>query len=266
MYPIINKILENEDIKQIQKNLESDEITNVSITGLTDSTKAHIIYALTCRGNKSSIIVCSNVIQANKIMQDLKFFSNLEIIYFPAKNLQYYEIEAQSAEIQNQRMYAIDKILSNEKNIVVTTIDALLVKMQKMDSYKKKDIVLKQESKVDLTNFVKELVELGYEKTESVEGKGQFAVRGGIIDIFTLNNDYPYRIELFGDEVDRISEFDILTGTVIKSKKSVTLFPATHFVTNKDKLEEACNRIEDELQETATFAGLDAFYNIELKK
>ena len=245
MYPIINKILENEDIKQIQKNLESDEITNVSITGLTDSTKAHIIYALTCRGNKSSIIVCSNVIQANKIMQDLKFFSNLEIIYFPAKNLQYYEIEAQSAEIQNQRMYAIDKILSNEKNIVVTTIDALLVKMQKMDSYKKKDIVLKQESKVDLTNFVKELVELGYEKTESVEGKGQFAVRGGIIDIFTLNNDYPYRIELFGDEIDSIRTFDTITQRSIEKVESVEITLLSEFKVKEEKKEQVIKKLNE---------------------
>ena len=114
MYPIINKILENEDIKQIQKNLGSDEITNVSITGVTDSTKAHIIYALTCRGNKSSIIVCSNVIQANKIMQDLKFFSNLEIIDFPAKNIQYHEKEWLSEE----------SIVSENHNSSILTLDS----------------------------------------------------------------------------------------------------------------------------------------------
>ena len=245
MYPIINKILENEDIKKIQEDLNSKELTSLSITGLTDSTKAHIVYALTCRGEKSSVIVCSNIMQANKIMQDLKFFSDLEIIYFPAKNLQYYEIDAQSTEIQNQRMYAIDKILSNEKNIIVTTIDALLVKMQKINSYKKKDILLKQDSKVDLTNLIKELIELGYEKTESVEGKGQFAVRGGIIDIFTLNNELPYRIELFGDEIDSIRTFDTITQRSIEKVNEVEITLLSEFNIKNDKKEYVINRLNE---------------------
>lgn len=243
MYPIINEILKNEDIKQIQKHLSSNETTSVSVTGLTDSAKVHIIYALTCSGEKSSVIVCSNIMQANKLIQDLKFFSNLEVIYLPAKNLQYYEIEAQSTQIQNQRMYAIDKILSNEKNIIVTTIDALLVKMEKIDNYKKKDIVLKQDSKIDLTYFVKELLELGYEKTESVEGKGQFAVRGGIIDIFTLNNNYPYRIELFGDEIDSIRTFDTITQRSIEKVSEVEITLLSEFKIKENKKEIIINKL-----------------------
>ena len=73
--------------------------------------------------------------QAKKLMQDLKFFSELEIIYFPAKILNYYDTEAESKEIENQRMYAIEKILSKEQNIIVTTVEALLVKMFPYSTY-----------------------------------------------------------------------------------------------------------------------------------
>ncbi|MDD3303592.1 MAG: transcription-repair coupling factor [Clostridia bacterium] len=256
MYPIIKKILENEEVGSIQENLDSKEVTSVSIGGLTDSTKAHMIYALTCRGQKSSVVVCSNIMQANRIMQDLRFFSQLEVIYFPAKNLEYYEIETQSAEIQNQRMVAIDKMLSNEKNIIVTTIDALLVKMQKIDHYKKKDIILKQDGTVNLTELVKSLVELGYEKTESVEGKGQFAVRGGIIDIFSLSNELPYRVELFGNEIDSIRTFDTITQRSIDKVEQFTISLLSEFTLTEErkdviihKLNELCNsNISQELR------------------
>ena len=96
--------------------------------------------------------------------------------------------------------------------------------------------------------LIERLIDMNYERNQLDFHRGTFRVNGDTVDIVPIaEKKNGIRIELFGDEIDRICEFDILTGAIIQSKKSTTLFPATHFVTNKDKLEEACNRIEKEL-------------------
>ena len=99
-------------------------------------------------------------------------------------------------------------------------------------------------------DLLNRLIDMNYERNQLDFHRGTFRVNGDVIDIVPIaEKKNGVRIELFGDEIDRISEFDILTGAIIQSKKSTTIFPATHFVTNKDKLEEACSRIENELHE-----------------
>lgn len=258
MNPLIKHIIENEKIIEISDTLVKSEKININLIGLTDSAKASMAYALTMRSKKSSLIICSNIMQAKKIMQDLKFFSELEIIYFPARILNYYETDAESKEIENQRMYAIEKILSKEQNIVVTTVEALLVKMFPSSTYDNIKINIKRDEDINLKELVENLVKLGYEKSDIVEGKGQFAVRGGLIDIFAINNDLPYRIELFGDTVDNIRTFDSLTQRSIDTLNEVEIsFLSEVSITDKKrdnvilKLEDLINRndIESDLKE-----------------
>lgn len=208
MNPVIKHILENEKVLAISNELKKKKAASTNIIGLTDSAKASLVYALTLRSQKSSMIVCSNVMQAKKIIQDLKFFSELEVIFFPPKIFQYYETEAQSKEIEIQRMYAIEQILSGKQHIIVTTIDALLIKMLPVSTYDHTEIIIKREDEISINELAMNLVNLGYEKSDVVEGKGQFSIRGGIVDIFSVNGDNPYRIEFFGDTVDSIRSFD----------------------------------------------------------
>lgn len=223
MNPIIKQISENKKIAEVIAMLQVNQTTTTTLTGMNDSAKAAIAYALTVRSDKSSVIVCSNVLQAKKIIQDIKFFSEIEVLYFPARTLQYYEMEAESMEVKNQRMYVIDKILSKEHNIVVTTMDALLVPMYPENTYENIDIQVAVDDEIDFSEITHQLVKLGYEKSEQVEGKGQFAIRGGILDVFAINGSYPYRIELFGDTVDSIRTFDPLTQRSIDTLKQVEI-------------------------------------------
>ncbi len=245
---VTNKILQNERIKEISDILNTQDKSNINIAGLTDSAKANIAYALTVRSKKSSLIVCSNILQANKMIQDLKFCSELEVIYFPAKTINYYELDAQSKEIENQRMYAIKKILSKEKIIVVTTVDVLLTSMYPSSTYTKIDIKIKIGDKVNLKELTENLVNLGYENVETVEGKGQFCVRGGIIDIFAINYDLPYRIELFGDEIDNIRVFDPLTQRSVEKVNKVEISFLNEVVLTETKKQEAIGKIENVIE------------------
>ncbi len=209
-------------------DIKSDKI-DLSVFGLTDSQKAHMVYSLNVYSNKPSCIVCSNNIQAKKMMQDLKFYSEIEIVYFPAREIVYYDVEAESKEIENARMYAIQRIISGDNIIIITTIDSILQKMLPIEKFKNLSLEFNIDSKIDINDLLTKLTNLGYERCTNVEGKGQFAIRGDIIDIFSINNDMPNRIELFGNTIDRISSFDVETQRSMGTVKTFNLQFASEF-------------------------------------
>jgi len=221
-------VLIEEPIKfsKFNKLVKDIEIGNdrLSIIGLTDSQNAHMIYSLYNYSKRNPVIVCPNVTAAKKMIQDLKFYSNIEIVYFPAREVIYYDSDIESREIENARVYAINKILTGKPCIIVTVIEALMQKMLSKDTYKNKSMVFKTENEISLDDISCNLLELGYSRHEIVDSKGQFAVRGGIIDIFPINADSPYRIELFGNEIDSIREFDVETQ---KSTNNISEFEIT---------------------------------------
>ncbi len=228
-------------------DIKSSKI-DLSVFGLTDSQKAHMIYSLNVYSNKPSCIICSNNIQAKKMMQDLKFYSEIEIVYFPAREIIYYDIEAESKEIDNARMYAIQRILSKDNIIIVTTIDSILQKMLPIETYNNFNLQFHIDSKIDINDLLNKLTYLGYERCTNVEGKGQFAIRGGIIDIFGVNSDMPNRIELFGDTIDRISSFDVLTQRSTGNVKEFSLSFASEF----NITEKQTNIVIDKLKKLIT--------------
>lgn len=244
----MNSFISNISKSISYKNILSDiknKTNNLSIIGLTDSSKAHIISSLTYESKKSSLIVCSNSITANKLIQDLKFFTDIDVSYFPARNIKYYDIEAESKDYSNIRMEIIEKINSGKLNIIVTTIDALLVKMLPSSSYKDKDIILKVGESIELSEVIENLVKLGFERSETVEGKGQFAIRGGIIDLYNVNNEYPYRIELFGNEIDSIRTFDPFTQRSIDTVKQIKVSYVSDNFISSDKINIIVSKLEN---------------------
>jgi len=241
-------------------DIKSDKI-DLSVFGLTDSQKAHMIYSLNVYSSKSSCIVCSNNIQAKKMIQDLKFYSEIEIVYFPAREIIYYDIEAESKEIDNARMYATQKILSGDNIIIVTTIDSILQKMLPIENYRNANLDFSIDSKIDINQLLSKLTSLGYERCTNVEGKGQFAIRGGIIDIFGVNNDSPHRIELFGDTIDRISLFDVLTQRSIGTVNDFSLSFASEF----NITEQQATKVIDKLKQLVSGKITKEFKSVVLK-
>ncbi len=242
----MNGVLENlnksEVYIKIKELLQSnskitDNKINISATGLPSSAKAMLVYAITKETKKSSLVVCNNIFEVNKFIQDVKFFSDdIEVIFLPSEQIEYYDIDKESNELDTARAYAIEKILDGKLNIVVTTIDSLLLNMKNKKEFSNKEFTIKVSESIDIEKIQKELVLLGYQRTENVEGKGQFAIRGGIIDIFTVNNELPYRIELFGDEVDNIRTFDVISQRSIDTVKEVKVsLASTNNITEKQK-------------------------------
>ncbi len=246
MNPLIKTLSNSSNYKSLITKMKDSDIDKLSIVGLTDSSKAWMLYGITKDTDKSSIMVCTNIFQVNKVIQDLKFYSDdIEVVYLPARSLQYYDIEAESKDIANQRMYAIEKILSGKRVIVVTTIDSLLVKMFPNARYKGEEFEIKQGDTLEISKVVDKLSKFGFERTENVEGKGQFAVRGGIIDLFCINNDLPYRIEFFGDEVDSIRTFDTITQRSIDTVKKIDMSQVSENYVTKEKIESVINQLNE---------------------
>lgn len=244
MNPFISNISKSISYRNILEDIKNKN-NNLSIIGLTDSSKAHIISSLTRESNKSSLIVCSNSITANKLIQDLKFFTDIDVSYFPAKKIEYYDIEAESKDFSNIRMEIIEKINSGNLNIIVTTIDAMLVKMLPSSTYKGQNMTLKVGSSIELSEVVENLSKLGFERSETVEGQGQFAIRGGIIDLYSLNNEYPYRIELFGNEIDSIRTFDPFTQRSIDTVKEINVSYVSDNLISSDKANIITSKLEN---------------------
>ena len=242
----MNGVLENlnksEVYIKIKELLQSnskitDNKINISATGLPSSAKAMLVYAITKETKKSSLVVCNNIFEVNKFIQDVKLFSeDIEVIFLPSEQIEYYDIDKESNELDTARAYAIEKILDGKLNIVVTTIDSLLLNMKNKKEFSNKEFSIKVSESIYIEKIQKELVLLGYQRTENVEGKGQFAIRGGIIDIFTVNNELPYRIELFGDEVDNIRTFDVISQRSIDTVKEVKVsLASTNNITENQK-------------------------------
>ncbi len=249
MNPLVKVLANSSNYLSLVKKVSSNDNNKLSITGLTDSSKAWMVYALTENTRRNSIVVCNNMFQANKFIQDLKFLANdIEIIYLPARQIQYYDIDAESKDIANQRMYAIERILSGKKNIVVTTIDAFLVKMFPNARYRGEEFEIKPGDNITMNEVVLKLSKFGFERTENVEGKGQFAVRGGIIDIFCINNELPYRIEFFGDEVDSIRTFDPITQRSIDTVKKIDMSQVSENYITEEKVEAVTTELENYLK------------------
>jgi len=258
MNPLVEMMANSSNYSSLIKKISLDNC-KISITGLTDSSKAWMVYAITENTKQNSIVVCNNIFQANKIMQDLKFLSNeIEIIYLPARQIQYYDIEAESKDISNQRMYAIEKILSGKRNIVVTTIDSFLVKMFPNARYRGEEFQIRQGDITSINDVVLKLSKFGFERTENVEGKGQFAVRGGIIDLFCINNDLPYRIEFFGDEVDSIRTFDPITQRSIDTVKKIDMSQVSENYITKEKVEAVVTELENYVKNNELSKELEA--------
>lgn len=256
MNPLVKELPKHSKFIELLNSVKNHE-KNLSITGLTDSSKAHIIYSLYNYSNVRPVIVCLNVSSARKMIQDLKFYSEKEIVFLPPRECIYYDTDVQSRETNNLRVYAMSCILQKKDAIIVTTIDALLTPILGKEEYQNLNLKFKVNDTIDLKQTIESLSKLGYTREEVVLAKGQFAVRGGIIDIFAQGTDNkPVRIELFGDEIDSIREFDVSTQRSNKSIDEFEINFSSEFIVNDiqfviDTLEEDAKTItSDKMKES----------------
>ena len=240
MNTILGELGKNSKFCELVKNIENKK-GPISISGLSDVGKAQIISAINGFSKKKICLITYNEIQAKNLVNNLKYFLD-KVTFLPKKEIVTYDYIAESKELPYERIEALNTIYENKNNILVTTIEAVMQKIIEKDTLYKNIIKLKIGDEVNQEELKQKLVNLGYSRTELIEGRGQFSIRGDIVDIST-NKDIGIRIEFWGDEVDSIRYFNIVTQRSTENLEKVSVYPANEYVLEKS-LEEVCSSIE----------------------
>ena len=233
------------------------------LLGATGTGKTFTIANVIKEVNKPTLVLAHNKTLAGQLYSEFKeLFPNNHVEYF-VSYYDYYQPEAYvpssdtyiekdasiNDEIDELRHSATASLLRNPDTIVVASVSCIYG-IGDVEDYKEKMLIINIGDTIKRDDLLKKLIDMTYERNQIDFHRGTFRVNGDIIDIIPIaEKKNGIRIELFGDEVDRISEFDVVTGVVKQNKKSITIFPATHFVTSEDKLKIAIDRIEKELDE-----------------
>lgn len=244
---LMEPLVTSEKFSSIMKNIEEGN-NPVEVAGLSESSKAYFANAIYESLNKPVVIITHSDIEAKNLYEDLNLYTN-NVSYFPAKEVVFYNVDAISGDLRWARLRVIEEILERKKGIVVTSIDAFASEYTPRKLFKEHKLSLKIGKEVNFEEISKILTEGGYERVEIVEGKGQFSLRGGLLDVFPPDSAYPYRIELFGDEIESIRTFNVESQRSIDKVKTVKIFPAKEMIVNENVVEEALKSIKSELEE-----------------
>ena len=244
---VLQPLRENSTFNEIISSIKEKKYP-ININGLSDSGKSYSIFGIYENINSPMIILTNNDMEAKNLYEDLSFYTN-DIYYFPAKEVVFYNIDAISGDLRWARLKVIKEILNNTNKIIVTSIDTLTSVYTPIDLFEEYNITIKIDDEVDFKDLSRKLLECGYERVESVEGKGEFSLRGGILDVFPPISTYPYRIELFGDTVDSIRTFNTESQRSIEKVESMEIFPAKEVILNDEALNRGKNNILKEFEE-----------------
>jgi transcription-repair coupling factor (superfamily II helicase) len=231
------------EYKGILSGVKSNKLP-CQVHGLSESQKAFISYCLFEDLEGQMLVLTHNDMEAKKLYDDIKVFTD-KCMYFPIKEM-VFNIDVTSGEIKAERLKVINKILSKEPLIVVASVDAAFYRMPPVDSLKNASISLVPGQELDILNLSSKLIDIGYERVDIVEGKGQFAQRGGIIDIFSPLSEEPVRIEFFGDEIDTIRTFDTLSQRSQTKINEFKLYPAREIIIEAEDIPKIIDRINSD--------------------
>lgn len=234
--------------EEATKLLAKKEV-NIGFSGLSDSSKLHMTFGLAEKFRNKLIITYSDM-KAREIYEEYRFYERMTVSY-PAKDLIFYQADIHGNELIKERVKTLRRIVEGRPVTVVTTFDSLMTPQVPLSIWKAHILKICKGGAIEEKNLATRLVNMGYEKNYQVEAPGQFSIRGGILDIFDLTEENPYRIELWGEEVESIRSFDILSQRSIEKLESVSIYPATELVLRSKDREEGLAKIQQECKETA---------------
>ncbi len=269
MFKLVSKYKPSGDqpeaIKELVDGIKSGKKEQV-LLGATGTGKTFTIANVIEKVNKPTLVLAHNKTLAGQLYSELKeLFPENKVEYF-VSYYDYYQPEAYvpstdtyiekdssiNDEIDELRHAATSALLSRGDVIVVASVSCIYG-IGEVEEYKNKMLTLSVGEQTERNQVLTKLVDMLYERNDLDFKRGTFRVRGDTLEIIPANqNTTGYRIEFFGDEIDRISEIDTLTGAIITNKKNISIFPASHFVVSDEKLHEAIERIKVELQERLT--------------
>lgn len=222
--------------------------------GCVDQQKPYFIASL--GGDyRLRLIITHSEVKARELYEDFRGM-NRNTVYYPARDFIFYSADIHGNQLVRERLEVLDRLVKGGELTVVTTVDGCMDKLMTPEAFGRHTLNVKLGGELDVDEFCGELVNIGYERVAQAEVGGQFAVRGGIIDVYPLTSENPYRIELWDTEVDSMRSFDAESQRSIENIEELEIFPATELILS-DNLGDGIEAIEAETKRHAkTLADL----------
>lgn len=232
------------DYAELKSALKKGGIYELS--GVLDVAKSQIVCGLG-EDFTHRLVVFASEKTAEEFADEYRHIDE-DTVYFPAKDVLFYQSDVKGNTLTRERLKAIRALGQSKRLTVVTTIDALMNRLPQPGELKDSLITIEDGEEYDLAALQRKLADIGYENVAQVDAPGQFAVRGGILDIFPLTDDTPVRIEFFGDDVDSIRSFDVVSQKSDENQDEVRIDPAMEMVLTKKKLDAGLTAIKADYQ------------------
>jgi transcription-repair coupling factor (superfamily II helicase) len=234
----------SEQFKNISKAIDNRNYP-IGVYGLSESAKSYLLYGVFEEIDSKMLIVTHSDVEAKNIYEDLSFYLN-DVYYFPTKEVVFYNIDAISGDLRWERLKVLKKMLEEGKKIIVTSAEALAATYAPVELFISHSFEIRVGDVLDVRELSQRLIECGYERNEVVDTKGQFSIRGGIVDIYPPTSGLPFRIELFDDEVDSIRTFNTDTQRSIEKVESISIFPAKEIILTNKYIDKAYGEITED--------------------
>ena len=275
---ILKELEKSQKYDDFIKNIENKK-SPIAISGLTGVAETSIISACHERLKRPILIITYNEIQAQNLVKDFKFFTD-KVEYLPKKEIVTYDYIAECKNLPYERREVLNKIFKNQNTIIVSSIEAIKQKIISKKALYKNVLNFKVGERCNLEELKQKLVNLGYERFDLIDGRGEFSVRGGIIDISTTDTT-GIRIELWGDEIDSIRHFNIISQRSIDNMEKAEIFPAHEYVLDSsiEEVEKNINqnvyneniskKVEEDLEKIRNgeyISKIDRYFNSFYKK
>ncbi len=226
MQALITPLTELAEFETVLKK-RKQETGILQFAGCVNSQKTHMMYALG-DGFDYKIIAVSSEMKAKQIYEEYRFLDS-DVYQYPAKDLLFYQADLRGKHLLKQRMEVFQAIMEGRGATIVISFDGFMDAILPLEKMQERIRTFRLGDVVDFEAIKNDMILLGYDREEQIEGPGQFAVRGGILDIYPLTEEVPIRLELWGDEIDSIRTFDVESQRSIENLQEITIYPASDF-------------------------------------
>ena len=216
----------------------------INITGAAEGRIAPVISDIINGKKGQSLIVVSTFNRAKRLATDLSFFSARNIYVLPQEEETFVQYEAKSNDDLLARMKVLRAVANEDDCVVIAPVTGAIRKLPPKEIFEENVLELKLGQDVDIDDIRQRLSVMGYERVHMIEGRGEYSIRGGIIDIFTPDSDDPYRVELFDTEVDSVRTFDIDTQRSLENLDSIAVYQCSQIVKEREVFDRAKQRIK----------------------
>ena len=227
---------------------------HVKVINMVDACKAHFAYGVSSLSGKSMVVITYDELSTKRILEDMQALKGGDKVFvYPARDILFYNADVHSMDITSARLKVVNALVNgDEDQVVIIPVEALLNPISPRETWQSFVTRFEVGETLNIQEITKRLVQMGYERVSRVEAMGQFAIRGGIIDVFGPTNEQPYRIELWDDEIDSIRSFNIQTQRSIDKIEHIEIVPNQEIIFPLELVSKVIPDIKDEMKKTAS--------------